>query len=597
MLLRGGRAAALSPTPTPTSIPVAASPLLRRCSAAPHQGTTGPRVGPFRPTPLAPLQRTPHHAAPAAAPLQATRQESFSYSSPAPSHFDMDSSDVPFLPSPEQQRAIDAVLQGRNLFLTGCAGTGKSATLKELRRTLMKKYGSKAKYGRRVAVVAMTGLAAVLVGGTTLHSLLKLGKLEQFRDFERMITDERVQELLYDLDTLILDEASMMSAELLQALDAYLTVVRKEAAVKLEKMDGRKRKKERYDRPFGGLQIILSGDFFQLPPIWNKFGMVELAAGRRGAPQRSDVSRNYLNLPFLNRGFMFEAPVFHYGGFETVELTQVFRQTDALFVERLNAVRRGTEDECRAAKRVLLEQCSRELDRQDGIAPTLLFAMNRQVDERNNQDLADLPGMQVTLTAVNKVHVTHEPPGTVYESLRSQGLLSSEAFSKFQESVTLANAEGESHEEALDMLPAGARQRAMELRRKWRGQAEERLWRECRSLFKDCQAAQEVQLKVDAQVMLVRNMNLDLRLANGSRGVVTGFEEWDESFERECLSLAKKCDVDCSGTMKAWLEDNRLVPEVRFTNNERLPVRPAVFTATVPGYGVCVRVQVRCRCL
>ncbi|PNH02181.1 DNA repair and recombination protein pif1, mitochondrial [Tetrabaena socialis] len=135
-----------------------------------------------------------------------------------------------FTPSPEQQRAINAVLEGRNLFLTGCAGTGKSATFSALRKELVRKYGSKEEFERRVAVVAMTGLASTLVGGVTIHSLLKLKCLATFEDLTNMTQNRDVIALLYDLETLMVDEAGMMSAELLQGLDAGLTVARMEKA-------------------------------------------------------------------------------------------------------------------------------------------------------------------------------------------------------------------------------------------------------------------------------------------------------------------------------------------------------------------------------
>ncbi|GIL75336.1 hypothetical protein Vretifemale_5150 [Volvox reticuliferus] len=92
-----------------------------------------------------------------------------------------------FLPSTEQQRAMNAVLAGRNLFLTSCAGTGKSATLRQLRGSLEASHGSKS-----VAVTDMTGHAATIVGGITLQSLLKSGTLNNFRDLEVMLTDEKV---------------------------------------------------------------------------------------------------------------------------------------------------------------------------------------------------------------------------------------------------------------------------------------------------------------------------------------------------------------------------------------------------------------------
>ncbi|KAG2427936.1 hypothetical protein HXX76_011923 [Chlamydomonas incerta] len=469
--------------------------------------------------------------------------------------------DPSFLPSDEQARAIATVLSGRNLFLTGCAGTGKSATLMSVRLKLAEMYPG----GGRVAVVAMTGLAASMVGGITLHSLLKLRLIETFQDLERMVNDPMVLSQLLELRTIILDEAGMMSAELLQALDCYLTYARKEVAKK--EADLKKLKKEdkeafleQFDRPFGGLQIILSGDFFQLAPIEKK------------------------------------APVFQYGGFTLVELTKVYRQEEAAFVDLLNAVRCGGETAAGEAKRQLLAQCAVALDEGDGIKPTLLYSKNADVGRKNEEELQKLPASVVTLKSVEKVRVTFEPPLSVYQPLRQKGTLGASAWEGLMAALEDG---GPDHRATLSKhlsANSAALQQAMEQWSAWRQHALDHLDAVASGaggLFRDCQAADDVLLKVGAQVMLVWNVDTEQGLVNGSRGVIESFEpaDADDIFKAVARS-GSMAEVDCGDQLREWFDRNNKVPVVRFANGSVTPVLPVAFTSNVPGYGACIRVQV-----
>lgn len=206
----------------------------------------------------------------------------------------------------EETKKMDIVLSGeqkallkimeetkQHLFITGRAGAGKSVLLREFRESTAK----------RVVVAAPTGIAALNVKGQTLHSLFKLPpKLHKSGD---LYPNSRVATLLKRIDTLVIDEISMVRADLLDAVDERL------------------REAHRNDIPFGGVQVIMFGDPYQLPPV------VE------------DSLASYFE--HVHGGhFFFNALVWKQAEFKVYELTQVFRQKDPVFKDVLNAVRDGS---------------------------------------------------------------------------------------------------------------------------------------------------------------------------------------------------------------------------------------------------------------
>ncbi len=179
----------------------------------------------------------------------------------------------------------------RHYYVTGNAGTGKSTLL----------YYFKEKTQKKTVVVAPTGIAAVNIGGSTIHSF--------FRFPTRLITQEDVKkirgkaDLFIALETLIIDEVSMVRADMMDAIDASLRLNRNRP----------------YD-PFGGVQLVLFGDLFQLPPV------VEQDLG--------DYFEDNYATPYF-----FSAKVFNEIRLQKIELQHVFRQTDPEFIHLLNKVR------------------------------------------------------------------------------------------------------------------------------------------------------------------------------------------------------------------------------------------------------------------
>ena len=201
---------------------------------------------------------------------------------------DTTSSDI--YSEPGQWLADGAGAQG-NIFLTGRAGTGKT--------TLLRRFLAEA--GDRAVVLAPTGVAAVNVGGQTLHSFFKFPpRLLEPTDIRRL----RSTRLIRAVETMIIDEISMVRADMLDAIDASLKLNRKTK------------------RPFGGVRVILSGDLHQLPPVV-RGEEAEILQERYGGP------------------YFFNAPAFQDAEFALLALKHVFRQDDPKFLALLGALRQG----------------------------------------------------------------------------------------------------------------------------------------------------------------------------------------------------------------------------------------------------------------
>ncbi|MFH1946773.1 MAG: AAA family ATPase [Candidatus Magasanikbacteria bacterium] len=223
------------------------------------------------------------------------------------------------------------------VYVTGKAGTGKSTLLKHFCNNTTKK----------IAIVAPTGVAAINVGGMTIHSFFKFpfGILEE-GDVEFLFFKK---ELFENLETLVIDEVSMVRADLMNAID-----------VSLRKNTGNK------NLPFGGVQVIMFGDLYQLPPVVTSI------------EERDYLQENYGGLYFFN------APVFKEVKLRKIDLNKIFRQkNDEIFVNVLNNIR-----ECRVTQTDLmaLNQRVKIYDEKSGPA-IVLATTNNIVDSINESEL------------------------------------------------------------------------------------------------------------------------------------------------------------------------------------------------------------------
>lgn len=255
--------------------------------------------------------------------------------------------------SPEQQRVLQMVTQEKkSVFFTGSAGTGKSVLLREIIANLKRVYGNNAD---QVAVTASTGIAACNIGGVTVHSFsgIGLGKEPPNELVKKVRKNRKSAGRWARTKVLIIDEVSMVDGELFDKLE-YIA-----------------RELRRSKEPFGGIQLVITGDFFQLPPV----------AGNKVAK------------------FSFEAQSWHSCIHHTVSLQQVFRQKDQTFIDILNEMRMGRM----SAESVRhFQRLNREVKYADGIVPTELFPTREEVERANKARLAAIQEPIVTFHATDE---------------------------------------------------------------------------------------------------------------------------------------------------------------------------------------------------
>lgn len=286
--------------------------------------------------------------------------------------------------SATQETVLKHVQEGRSVFFTGSAGVGKSYLLQQCVQALQDKYGKE-----RVGVAASTGIAATHILGTTIHALSGCGLVQKVKDFDRMKKPSNANRLR-QMQAVVIDEISMVSGEMFEHLERMFAEIRGN------------------QKPFGGLQMVICGDFFQLPPVPNR-----------------GVEANHG--PFRNLGFAFQAPAWRRCELQKFVLTEVFRQNDKKFVEVLNAIRHGKGEE---AISFLRENCMRPLPDDDGIKPTELYPYNKDVDEINRKEIQKLPGADVISIATDSTQVLNYRKLSLVETREAEAKLKKDSFWK-----------------------------------------------------------------------------------------------------------------------------------------------------------------------
>lgn len=447
-----------------------------------------------------------------------------------------------------QQVVLDAAKEGQSLFITGCAGTGKTVLVNAIRSSLAHK---------RIAVTGMSGPASIIIGGQTLHSFLCLGRDDNWSGERalKLAEKESVQDAVGDLDVLIIDEVSMMSDEMFDFIECEITRARelaegcstssssssssssatfnfgngggkrgvayratsmadeddedddeseseneevkdvvmaddeeekdkgeeekKEAADKSEysgegKSSNKGKTTQKFPKPFGGLQLILCGDFFQLGP----------------------VSKNNKDV-----GFCFESSLWNLSIDKVFVLEESMRQKEDLpFAQLLQRVREGKPTPADLA--ALQKRVGAPLNLPPGIRPTILYAKRDEADAENQSELAKLPGEEVTYRAV---------PFAQLQQVTKNG---EESLVEHEGDLTLQQ------QRALTALLDGLNSPAV------------------------------LTLKKGAQVMLTANLSIKDGFANGSRGVIIDFVREQPEEGREVI-----------------------LPVVKFVNGKKMIVR------------------------
>lgn len=353
--------------------------------------------------------------------------------------------------SPEQKEAFDAIRAGESVFLTGPGGTGKTFLIDHIRNKLA---------GKTIAVTALTGCAALLLGSDakTIFSWAGIGigkdPREKYVDQLRKMT--YLSKRWRETDILIIDEVSMMTPELLELLEYLGRAVRPKTRTVSA-------------IPFGGLQVVLVGDFLQLPPV-----------------EKGDQK------------FAFESHAWYQIVKRTIHLKRIFRQKDTAFQTVLDEARTATLS---PASYALLESRMNLPWKNELIKPTLLFTRRADVDAINRNSLAKLTGE-------TQIYKCRTLP------------------------VKCAASEVAKIVEKMD---------------------------------RDANYVVELSLKVGAQVMLLKNLDTEDGLVNGSRGVVV-------SFSPNPPYLPKVQFKDCIRIIKPEIWASNHEPPIQ---REQIPLRLA----------------------
>lgn len=260
----------------------------------------------------------------------------------------------------ELQNALQIIqYTNRSLFLTGKAGTGKSTFLRYIAENTKKKH----------VVLAPTGIAAINAGGATLHSFFKLPfhpLLPNDTQYNArnirgtMKYNQEKRKLLQELELIIIDEISMVRADIIDFIDKILRIYCRNMR-----------------EPFGGKQILLVGDIFQLEPVVK------------------DEERQLLQ-PFYPNSFFFSAHVFREIQLVSIELKKVYRQTDEHFIHLLDKIRKS--ETTVSDLYTLNQRVGREIDT-SGMSITLSTRRDT-VDYINQQKLEELPDETVMFEGV-----------------------------------------------------------------------------------------------------------------------------------------------------------------------------------------------------
>ena len=349
----------------------------------------------------------------------------------------------------DQREIFEAYKNGENIFMTGPGGCGKSYLIKHMIE--------QSNDPTHTQVCAMTGCAAVLLecGATTLHSWAGIGLCKNVEDhiiITRISMNKYKRKKWKQTNVLIIDEVSMMSKRLFELLDQIGKKIRNNS------------------KPFGGIQIVFSGDFYQLPPI-----------GDRGDPD--------------SHKFCFESPLWSETFDTQILLDKLFRQQDSDYRTILNQIREGHIDKksCSILNSCLLQyktiKKKSESDRTSPLLrPVILLPKKDQVQSINNKELDKLTTNEFTYTYYD----------TLEENVKVSNTISQLSSSLSDSHIT---------DTKTKIKPSSKRERQNEKQ----------------FLANNAMFEQKLTLKIGCQVMCIVNLDVEYGICNGSTGIITKF--------------------------------------------------------------------------
>ena len=371
-------------------------------------------------------------------------------------------SSIEFSFSNEQKNVFNKYIQGENIFITGPGGSGKSAIIKEIYKDAKEK-------GKIIQVCALTGCAAVLLqcNATTIHSWGGIGQGSgPIENIIKKVTESRHRKQNWiNTDILIIDEVSMMSLKLFELLDTI----------------GKKVRKGKNHLPFGGIQIIFSGDFYQLPPV----GDID------------EIETSQFCFVSLLWDVIFKKE-------NQIALVQIFRQTDSIYATILNQLREGKLKRSSyeiLLKRVIKNMIDNKIDNnkidnnkidnnkidnneieQNNIQPTKLFPRRNKVEMINQMEMNKL-------CSENKIYKMKRIYDTTNININKNN----------KNNINKNNIYYTKEEKEYEF----------------------------NYLEKSVPSNMEVHLKIGAQVMCIVNMETScgIRLCNGSQGIIIRFND------------------------------------------------------------------------
>ncbi|TQN67691.1 ATP-dependent DNA helicase pfh1 [Colletotrichum shisoi] len=380
----------------------------------------------------------------------------------------------------EQQDALDLAVQGRNLFITGSGGCGKSVLIKAIHKRLLA-------MDKVVHILAPTGQAALNIGGRTIFSYaawVPEYMRKSLNDFIKASRRKRTWKRLIKTQVLIIDEISMVENQVFERLSRIMAHIRCEA-------------NEGSSAPFGGVQIIVVGDFCQLPPV-KPFrncltcGTPMVCTGTVLTGIRYTCPGDDAHGVFREEDkWAFKAPEWNKCNFIYVQLTKIHRQQDEEFVRILQKCRLGEDLEA-ADRRLLLQHPS---EAENG---TRLFCLRIDVEDHNEKEFAKLKGRVREYWALDQFRYRYRcgPNEQTPDRMLDVGNPSRDMV-----------AEDEFEKHTIYKDPTG---RAPASRKELKSLEDHR--------YHHCLA-----LKLRMPVILLSNINLEAGLCNGSQGVICGF--------------------------------------------------------------------------